>query len=150
MADRIERSIELKAPISRVWQALTDHKQFGTWFRVNLDGPFIAGKLSTGQITYPGYEHIKWEAIVQKIEPEHYFSFSWHPYAIDPKIDYSHEPKTLIEFKLQEMPSGTVITVVESGFENIPESRRFEAFRMNDNGWAMQLANIEHYVKQNA
>lgn len=150
MTNRIERSIELKAPISRVWKALTDHKQFGTWFRVNLDGPFIAGKLSTGQITYPGYEHIKWEAIVQKIEPEHYFSFSWHPYAIDPKIDYSHEPKTLIEFKLQEMPSGTLITVIESGFEKIPESRRFEAFRMNDNGWAIQLSNIEHYVKQNA
>lgn len=149
MTDRIERSIELKAPISRVWKALTDHQQFGTWFRVNLDGPFVAGKISTGQITFPGYEHIKWEAIVEKIEPEHYFSFSWHPYAIDSKIDYSNEPKTLIEFKLQKIPSGTLITVTESGFEKIPESRRFEAFRMNDNGWAIQLTNIEQYVTQN-
>ena len=84
MSDRIEKTIELKAPVSRVWRALTDHREFGTWFRVRLDGPFVPGQVSHGQITYPGYEHVRWEAVVQKIEPERLFSFNWHPYAIDP------------------------------------------------------------------
>ena len=88
-SDRIEKTIELKAPVSRVWRALTDHREFGTWFRVRIDGPFVAGQVSRGQITYPGYEHVRWEAVVQKMEPERLFSFTWHPYAIDPNEDYS-------------------------------------------------------------
>src|SRR3982074_1770580 len=116
----IEKRVELKAPISRVWRALTDYREFGEWFCVKLDGPFVPGQVSRGQITYPGYEHVKWEAIVQKIEPEHLFSFTWHPYAIDPKIDYSNEPSTLVEFILQKIPDGTLLTVSETGFENIP------------------------------
>ena len=101
MNDRIEKRIELRAPVSRVWRALTDHREFGEWFRVKLDGPFVPGEISTGHITYPGYEHLKWEAIVQKLEAETVVSFTWHPYAIDPKVDYSNEPATLVEFRLR-------------------------------------------------
>ncbi len=89
--DRIEKRIELNARISRVWRALTDYREFGEWFRAKLDGPFVAGQVSRGHITYPGYEHVEWEAVVQKIEPERLFSFIWHPYSVDPKIDYSKE-----------------------------------------------------------
>src|SRR5215208_5129713 len=98
MTDRIERTVELKAPVSRVWKALTDHKEFGSWFRVNLDGPFVPGGVSRGYITYPGYEHLKWEAVVQKLEPERLFSYTWHPAAVDSTKDYSKEPQTLVEF----------------------------------------------------
>ena len=102
MDNCIEKRIELKAPVSRVWRALTDYRKFGEWFRVKLDGPFVPGQVSRGQITYPGYEHLKWEAVVQKMEPERLFSFTWHPYAVDPKIDYSEEMPTLAEFRLEK------------------------------------------------
>ena len=148
MNDRIEKQIELKAPISKVWRALTDHREFGEWFRVKLEGPFVPGQVSRGQITYPGYEHLKWEATVQKMEPEKLFSFTWHPYAVDPKIDYSNEPPTLVEFTLQKTANGTLLTVTESGFDKIPSGRRLEAFRMNDGGWAEQMKNIEKHVTQ--
>jgi uncharacterized protein YndB with AHSA1/START domain len=146
--DRIEKSIELKAPVSRVWRALTDHREFGTWFRVKLDGPFVPGEVSRGQITYPGYEHIRWEAVVQKMEPERLFSFTWHPYAIDPKEDYTGEPPTLVEFTLEAMATGTLLRVVESGFDRIPKKRRSEAFRMNERGWGAQVENIARHVGQ--
>jgi uncharacterized protein YndB with AHSA1/START domain len=148
MSDRVEKRIELKAPVSRVWRALTDHREFGEWFKVNLDGPFVTGKTSRGNITYPGYEHLKWEAVVQAIEPERLFSFTWHPYAVDPKVDYSTETSTLVEFRLEATPNGTLLTVTESGFEKLPSGRRAEAFRMNDGGWAQQMKNIESYVGQ--
>jgi len=148
MTDRIEKQIELKAPVSRVWRALTDHREFGEWFRVRIDGPFVPGQVSTGNITYPGYEHLKWEAVVQKMEPEKLFSFTWHPYAIDPKMDYSGEPQTLVEFTLDPVPGGTLLRVTESGFDKIPGNRRAEAFRMNDGGWAQQMKNIEKHVTQ--
>jgi uncharacterized protein YndB with AHSA1/START domain len=148
MDNRIEKSIELKAPVSRVWRALTDYREFGNWFRVKLDGPFVAGQASHGHITYPGYEHVEWNAIVQKIEPERRFSFTWHPYAIDPKIDYSKETPTLVEFRLEKIPSGTLLVLTESGFDKIPSDRRFDAFRMNDGGWAQQMKNIEKHVEQ--
>jgi uncharacterized protein YndB with AHSA1/START domain len=148
MQNRIEKSIELKAPISRVWSALIDHQKFGEWFRVKLDGPFVPGQISCGQITYPGYEHVKWEVVIQKMEPEGFFSFTWHPYAIDPKIDYAKEPSTLVEFTLKKIPNGTLLTVSEFGFENLPIHRQFEAFRMNEGGWTKQLENIENYVAQ--
>jgi uncharacterized protein YndB with AHSA1/START domain len=148
MTDRIEKTIELKAPVSRVWRALTDHREFGTWFRVRLDGPFVPGQVSRGHITNPGYEHIRWEAIVQKIEPERLFSFTWRPYAIDPNQDYSSEPSTLVEFTLQKIPAGTLLRVVESGFVKIPSKRRLEAFRMNDSGWSQQMQNIAVHVER--
>jgi uncharacterized protein YndB with AHSA1/START domain len=149
MKDRIEKRIELKAPLSRVWRALTDYREFGEWFRVKLDGPFVPGQVSRGQITYPGYEHLKWEAVVQKMEPERLFSFTWHPYAVDPKIDYSKETPTLVEFMLEASKtskSGTVLLLRESGFDKIPSNRRLEAFRMNDGGWAQQMKNIVNHV----
>ena len=146
MTDRIEKRIELKAPVARVWRALTDHREFGEWFRVKIDGPFVPGEVSRGNITYPGYEHLKWEAVVKAMEPERLFSFTWHPYAVDPKVDYSKEPQTLVEFRLEKTPEGTRLTVTESGFDKIPAGRRPEAFRMNEGGWAEQMKNIERYL----
>ena len=146
--NRIEKRIELKAPVARVWRALTDYREFGEWFRVALEGPFVPGQVSRGHITWPGYEHLVWEAVVQKMEPEKLFSFTWHPYAVDPSVDYSGETPTLVEFTLQEIASGTLLTVSESGFENIPAHRRSEAFRMNDGGWAQQIRNIDIPVTQ--
>jgi uncharacterized protein YndB with AHSA1/START domain len=146
MSDKVERQIELKAPASRVWRALTDHREFGQWFRVKLDGPFVAGQASRGHVTYSGYEHLKWEVIVVKMEPERYFAFTWHPYAIDPKVDYSKEPSTLVEFTLQPKGERTLLVVTESGFEAIPKGRRAEALRMNEDGWGIQMKNIESHV----
>jgi uncharacterized protein YndB with AHSA1/START domain len=146
--DRIEKQIELAAPVSRVWRALTDYREFGEWFRVKLEGPFVVGQVSGGYITWPGYEHLRMEVVVQKIEPEGYFSYTWHPYAIDPKVDYSKETPTLVEFTLEKTRKGTLLKVIESGFDKIPAERRQEAFRMNDNGWAQQLKNIESHVAQ--
>jgi len=150
MSDRIEKRIELKAPVSRVWRALTDYREFGQWFCVKLEGPFVAGQVSRGNITYPGYEHLKWEAVVEKMEPERLFSYTWHPYAVDPKMDYSKEPSTLVEFTLEKTANGTLLTVVESGFDKIPAARRDEAFRRNEGGWAEQMKNVEKYVAKAA
>ena len=144
----IEKQIELKAPVSRVWRALTDYEQFGEWFRVKLDGPFEPGKTSTGHMTWPGYEHLKWEVVVQEMEPEQYFAYTWHPYAVDPKVDYSTETPTLVEFHLEPTATGTLLKVTESGFEDVPSARRLEAFEKNSNGWAQQLKNIETYVAE--
>jgi uncharacterized protein YndB with AHSA1/START domain len=146
MTDRIEKSVELKAPISRVWRALTDHHEFGSWFGVKLDGPFVPGRTVHGQITHPGYEHLKWEAVVQTMEPERLFSFTWHPYAIDPNQDYSSEVPTLVEFTLETIAAGTLLRVVESGFDKLPDKRRLEAFRMNEGGWAEQMKNVAQHV----
>jgi uncharacterized protein YndB with AHSA1/START domain len=146
MSDRIEKQIELQAPVSRVWRALTDYREFGEWFKVKLEGPFVAGKVSRGNITHPGYEHLQMEVAVQKIEPERLFSYTWHPYAIDPKVDYSGETPTLVEFRLEPTDKGTLLTVTESGFDKLPSSRRAEAFRMNDGGWTQQMKNIESHV----
>jgi len=148
MSNAIEKRIELNAPVSRVWRALIDYREFGEWFRVKLDGPFMPGEISTGHITYPGYEHLKWEATVQKMEPERLFSFTWHPYAVDPKVDYSNEPATLVEFRLEPKDKGTVLYLTESGFDTLPKDRRFEAFRMNEDGWTEQMTNIEKHLKQ--
>ena len=146
--DRIEKQIDLKAPVSRVWRALTDYREFGEWFRVKLEGPFVAGEAAGGFITWPGYEHLRMEVVVQKIEPERFFSYTWHPYSIDPKVDYSQETPTLVEFTLEKSAKGTLLKVTESGFDKIPSGRRAEAFRMNDNGWTQQVKNIESHVAQ--
>jgi uncharacterized protein YndB with AHSA1/START domain len=152
MDNRIEKRIELKAPVSRVWRALTDYREFGDWFRVKLDGPFVPGQVSRGQITYPGYEHIKWEAVVQKMEPERLFSFTWpHPRTLDKAgapADYSGEPSTLVEFRLEKTASGTLLVLTESGFDQLPGDRRLEAFRRNEGGWTKQMENVENYLSQ--
>jgi uncharacterized protein YndB with AHSA1/START domain len=144
--DRIEKEILLRAPRSRVWRALTDADEFGSWFRMKLDGAFVVGKTVTGRVTYPGYEHIVTQVIVERIEPERLFSYRWHPYPNDPKVDYSSEPTTLVEFRLEEVSDGTLLKVVESGFDRIPAERRDEAFRMNTKGWEGQLGNIQRHV----
>ena len=146
--DRIEKSIELRAPVSRVWRALTDHNEFGTWFHVRLDGAFRVGEPSTGQITHPGYEHVRFNAVIQAIDPEQYFAFTWHPYVINPNADYSNETPTLVEFKLEPTTDGTRLTVVESGFDAVPAHRRDEAFRMNERGWGMQVENVKAHVER--
>ena len=144
--DRIEKRLTLKAPVSRVWRALTDHVEFGQWFHAKLDGPFVPGKVVRARITYPGFEHYKWEAVVRKMEPERLFSFTWHPYAIDSGVDYSKETPTVVEFRLEKAAGGTLLSLRESGFEKIPAGRRPEAFRMNSRGWREQMRNIKHYV----
>jgi uncharacterized protein YndB with AHSA1/START domain len=150
MNDRIEKRIELAAPVSRVWRALTDYREFGEWFGVKLDGPFVAGQVSRGQITYPGCEHIKWEAVVQKMEHERLFSFTWpQPKSLDKAgypLDYSAEPTTLVEFRLEKTATGTLLVLAESGFGKLPDDRRLEAFRRNDGGWTEQMKNIERHV----
>lgn len=146
MNDRIEKRIELKAPITRVWRALTDYREFGQWFRVRLERPFVSGQEATGHVLYPGYEHLTWKAVIQKIEPETYFSFTWHPYAVDPNVKYDKEEPTLVEFRLTPTSTGTLLVLSESGFDKIPAERRNEAFIRNDDGWAEQVKNIEKYV----
>ena len=145
--DRIEKHIVLRAPRARVWRALTIAEQFGAWFRVKVEGEFVAGATIRGRLVIPGYEHVTLEMLVERIEPEHYFSYRWHPYAVDPKADYSAEPTTLVEFRLEEQAGGTALTIIESGFDRIPLSRRAEAFRMNDQGWASQSEKLARYVE---
>jgi uncharacterized protein YndB with AHSA1/START domain len=148
MENQIEKRIEIASPVSRVWRALTDSRQFGEWFLVKMDGPFVAGQPAAGQITHPGYEHVRMEIVVKAIEPETLFSFTWHPYAVDPKTDYSQEESTLIEFRLQPTAGGTLLTVTETGFDKIPAARRAEALLRNDSGWAQQMKNIQAYVSK--
>lgn len=144
--DRIERRFELRAPRARVWRAITDPKEFGTWFEITLDGAFAPRTTVRGRIRSPGYEHMTLEFQVQQMEPESYFSYRWHPYPSDPKVDYSAEPTTLVEFRLDEIAGGTVVTIVESGFDQIPLARRAEAFRMHDEGWTGQSKNLARHV----
>ncbi|HEY0515398.1 MAG TPA: SRPBCC family protein [Thermoanaerobaculia bacterium] len=145
-SDRIEKTVLLRAPRSRVWRALTNAGEFGSWFGVKFEKDFAVGEHATGNITYPGYEHVRFDALVERIEPEEVFAFRWHPYAIDTKIDYSQEPRTLVEFRLEEAEGGTRLSVVESGFDQIPAARRDLAFRMNSGGWAQQMENIQRHV----
>lgn len=144
--NRIEKRIELNTSVARVWKALSDYREFGEWFHVYIDGPFKGGEVSRGHVTYPGYEHLKWEATIKAIDPERYFAFAWHPYAVDPKVDYSTEPPTLVEFMLDPSANGALLTITESGFEKIPLARAIEAFRMNETGWEIQMKNIENYI----
>jgi uncharacterized protein YndB with AHSA1/START domain len=150
MEVKIEKRIELKAPIARVWRALTGFREFGDWFRVAIEGPFVPGQPARGRILHPGYEHVIWQVVIQKMESERLFSFTWHPYAVDPNTDYSQETPTLVEFGLEETAAGTLLTLTESGFEKIPAHRRAEALRMNEGGWTQQMKNIENHVSQMA
>lgn len=144
--DRIEKQTVVRAPRAKVWKAITNSREFGTWFKADIAEPFVEGAPARGKITHPGYEHLTIELYVERIEPERYFSYRWHPYAVDPKQDYSQEPTTLVEFELEEVPEGTRISVTESGFDQIPLARRDEAFRMNSRGWEGQLRNVANYV----
>jgi uncharacterized protein YndB with AHSA1/START domain len=144
--DRIERRYELRAPRARVWRALTDASEFSAWFGIKLEGAFAAGATIQGRITSPGHEHMTLEFQVERIEPERFFSYRWHPYPNDPKVDYSAEPTTLVEFHLEDIASGTAVTIVESGFDGIPLARRAEAFRMHDQGWTSQAQSLARYV----
>jgi uncharacterized protein YndB with AHSA1/START domain len=144
--DRIEKRVLLRAPRARVWRALADAKAFGEWFGVKLKGSFAAGSRLQGEVTHPGYEHVPFEITIERMEPERLFSWRWHPHALDPKIDYSAEPTTLVVFELEATAEGTILTVVESGFDGIPLARRLEAYRGNDQGWAVQMKAIEGYV----
>jgi uncharacterized protein YndB with AHSA1/START domain len=146
MAFDIDKQSDLKAPLARVWRALTDHREFGRWFGVKLEQPFRVGGIARGYLTYPGYEHLILELTVVTLEPERLFSFTWHPYAIDPAVDYSTEAQTLVEFRLEKIAEGTRLRITESGFDKIPAHRRALALRMNDSGWAEQLQSIERHV----
>lgn len=144
--DRIEKQVMLDAPRSRVWRALTDVEQFNAWFGVVLTSPFTPGAAVSGTFPNPKYAHVRMTIWIERIEPELFFSFRWHPYAIEEGVDYSAEPTTLVAFTLEDIAGGTRLTVVESGFDAIPESRRAKAFAMDSNGWTAQMENIRKYL----
>lgn len=144
--DRIEKQVVLEAPPARVWRALTDVAQFNAWFGVALGAPFTPGAEVSGKIGIPKYDHVTMRIWIEKMEPERYFSFRWHPYAVEPGVDYSAEPTTLVTFRLEEVREGTKLTIVESGFDAIPASRRAKAFSMNDQGWTGQVENIRNFL----
>jgi uncharacterized protein YndB with AHSA1/START domain len=142
--DRIQKTTILHAPRSKVWRALTDSKQFSQWFQAEVEGPFVAGQRAEGAVTYPGYEHLRFEVTVEQMVPERLFSWRWHPGG-DADIDPA-EPTTLVVFELEDVPEGTRLTVTETGFDRIPVSRRTKAYRENDEGWTGQLENLRKYV----
>lgn len=145
--DRIEKQIVLRAPRARVWRALSDAEAFGEWFGVNFKGlSFAPGATLRGKITNPGYEHLTLVLLVERIEPERLFSYRWNPYDFNPDLEQVTEPSTLVEFRLEDAPDGTLLNVVESGFDRGPLGQRAEAWRRNDGGWTEQVKNIEAYV----
>lgn len=147
-SDRIERKILLHASPAQVWAALSEAETFGRWFGVALQGQhFAPGQRTRGAVTYPGYEYLTWDVQVEQMLPEELFSFRWHPYPVDPAHDYSAEPTTLVQFELEPHGGGTLLRVVESGFDGIPSERRLKAFRMNSRGWDEQMSNIENHLQ---
>jgi uncharacterized protein YndB with AHSA1/START domain len=145
--DRIERKVLINAPRARVWRAVSDAGEFGDWFGVDFKGKtFVAGKHVQGKITYPGYEHLTMDVLIERVVQEQLLSWRWHPAAIDPKVDYSQEPTTLVEFELRDADGGTLLTVVESGLDKIPLARRADVFRMNSSGWDQQMENVKKHV----
>ncbi len=159
--DRIEKRVLLRAPRERVWRAISDSKQFGSWFGVQFDGPFAAGKKMSARIvpttvdaevakSQKPYQGFRFEISVERVEPMRLFSFRWHPFAVDPGVDYSKEPGTLVAFELDEVSGGTMLTVTESGFDKIPLERRAKAFASTEQGWAVQMKLIEKYLALHA
>lgn len=145
--DRIERSIHIAAPRSRVWRALSNADEFGNWFGANLRGQaFTPGQRVQGPITIKGYEHIVFDVVIERVELEQLLSYRWHPYAVDPAVDYSQEQRTLVTFTLKDAGAGTLLTVEETGFDHVPPGRRLEAFRMNSRGWEGQMNNIQRHA----
>jgi uncharacterized protein YndB with AHSA1/START domain len=145
--DRIERRILLRAPRARVWRALSNAEEFGSWFGVKLKGAkFAAGQRTQGQVTHPGYEHLVFEVLIERMEPERLLSWRWQPGVPEPGVDASAEPTTLVVFELRDAEGGTLLTVVESGFDSVPPRRRMSVFRENSEGWDAQMKNIEKHV----
>jgi len=156
-SDRIEKRVTLRAPIERVWRAISDAKEFGQWFGVALEGPFAAGQPARGTIvpttadpvvakSQEAYAGAKFDFTVETIEPMRLFSFRWHPFAVDPKVDYSGEPTTLVTFELSEAPGGTLLVITETGFDGVPLARRAKAFEMNEHGWTAQASLLEKHL----
>ncbi|MEX1197396.1 MAG: SRPBCC family protein [Pseudohongiellaceae bacterium] len=145
--DRIEKVVELAAPVARVWRVITDYREFGQWFRARLDGPFKVGATTTGNITYPGFEHMKWESVTERLDHERLFAFSWPPSAIDPDTDYDDDARVVVEFHLEPSDKGTRLTIIETGFLQFPESKRLEVLRSNKEGWDIQAENIAAHVE---
>jgi uncharacterized protein YndB with AHSA1/START domain len=159
--DRIEKRVLLRAPQERVWSAISDAKQFGSWFGVEFDGEFAAGRHLSGKIVptkvdekvakmQEPHSGMACDIAVERVEPMRLLSFRWHPYAIEPDADYSTEPTTLVTFELQPVAQGTMLTITESGFDSIPLARRAEAFASNEEGWSIQTTLIEKYLAQAA
>jgi uncharacterized protein YndB with AHSA1/START domain len=147
--DRIEKQIVLDATQSRVWRAVTDYREFNSWFGVALTTPFKVGGKSSGNITIKGYDHLVMDVWVEKLEPETFFSFRWHPNATDTTVDYSKDPTTLVSFTLEKVKDGTKLTIVETGFDALPEWRRAQAYKSNDGGWASQTKRIAEFIGAN-
>ena len=146
--DQIEKVVDLAAPVSRVWKAITDHKEFGEWFRVHLDGPFKVGETTKGNITFPGYEHVKWISVSEQLDHERLFAFSWPPSAVDPDTDYAPDAKVRVEFRLEPIDTGTRLTITETGFQQFPEAKRLEVLRSNIEGWNIQAKNVAAHVER--
>ena len=146
--NQIQKTIVIKAPRKKVWQALADSKEFGKWFGASIQDSFKPGTPARGKITSKGNEHLNMEMTIDRIVPEQVISWRWHPAAIDPSIDYSQEPTTLVQFTLEDQDGGTKLSMVETGFESLPPSRRDTALKMNDEGWSTQMKNIDRYVAQ--
>lgn len=147
MTNTIEKSIEIKAPRTRVWRALTDHKEFGSWFGIDIEGPFAVGAVSSGKFTINGFTHVPWKSTIKAMEEPAYFAYTWHPYAVDPDVDYSGEPETLVEFWLEESEGHTSVRVRETGFDKLPPHRIADALRANTHGWSAQLENIKKHAE---
>jgi len=147
--DRIVKEVTIDAPPARVWKALTDHREFNKWFRVNLEGPFVMDQRTKGHINYPGYEHLVMDVLVVAMDPPKRFAYRWHPYGVHPPAGEFEKHSTLVEFRLEPKGAGTHLTVTESGFDKVPAALRVEAFRMNDGGWAEQMQNIRAHVAKN-
>lgn len=146
--DRIEKVVELAAPVARVWQAITDHEEFGAWFRVRLDGPFEVGATTTGTMTHPGCEHLRWVSVTETMDHERLFAFSWPPRAVDPDTEYDSEAKVLVEFRLEPTERGTRLTITETGFLQFPASKRLDILRSNSEGWDLQAGNVAAHVER--
>lgn len=146
MTDAIEKTTLIRAPIDRVWRAIADHREFGAWFKVDLDQPFVAGERSTGRMTYPGFEGTPWLAWVKLVEPPHRLTFEWTPGPNVPD-DPESAPRTLVEFELQAEGDGTRLRIVESGFDALPEPLRASALRSNTEGWDIQLENVRRHAE---
>ncbi len=145
--DKIEKVVDLDAPVQRVWRAITDYREFGTWFRVRLDNPFEVGTTTTGETTYPGYESMKWVSTTEAMEHERLFAFSWPPSAVDPDGVYGEEAKVRVEFRLEPIENGTRLTITETGFQQFPETKRLEVLRSNAQGWDIQAKNVAAHVE---
>jgi uncharacterized protein YndB with AHSA1/START domain len=159
--DRIEKRILLRAPIRRVWRALADPVEFGSWFGMKFDGPFAPGTAVRGVIVgttanaevakmQKPHEGLPFDITIERMDPEQLFSFHWHPHVIERGVDYSAEPTTLVEFRLKEVADGVLLTLVESGFDSIPLARRAQAFSANEGGWSVMVKVFEEYLAQTA